>query len=71
MNDRIVLDPQIHHGRPIIKGTRVPVVRIIGGLAGGMAVEEIMREYEVHREDVLAALTYAAELIDATRSRRS
>jgi len=48
----------------VIRGTRVPVARIIGGLAGGMTKEEIMREYEVAEEDILAALSYAAELVE-------
>lgn len=64
MNDRITIDPDIQHGKPVIKGTRVPVARIIGGLAGGMTKEEIIREYEVSEEDIRAALTYAGELIE-------
>lgn len=64
MNDRIVIDPQIHHGKPIIRGTRVPVTLVLGGLAGGMTKEEIMREYEVSAEDIHAALIYAIELIE-------
>ena len=67
MNDRIVLNPKIHHGKPVIKGTRVPIVAIIGGLAGGMSMEEVCRDYEVTEEDVRAALAYAAELIDSER----
>jgi uncharacterized protein (DUF433 family) len=65
MNDRIVIDPQIQHGKPVIRGTRVPVARIVGGMAGGMTKEEIMREYEISEEDVLAALNYAAQLIES------
>jgi uncharacterized protein (DUF433 family) len=64
MNDRIVLDPEIQHGKPVIRGTRVPITRIIGGLAGGMTNEEIIREYDVTEQDIRAALNYAAELID-------
>jgi uncharacterized protein (DUF433 family) len=56
MNERIVIDPDIQHGKPVIRGTRVPVTRIIGGLAGGMTHEEIMREYEVTKEDIWAAI---------------
>jgi uncharacterized protein (DUF433 family) len=41
------------------------VARIIGGLAAGMAKEEIISEYEISEEDVLAALSYATELIEA------
>ena len=64
MNDRIVIDPKIQHGKPVIKGTRVPVSRIIGGLAAGMTKEEIIKEYEITEEDILAALQYAGELIE-------
>jgi uncharacterized protein (DUF433 family) len=64
MNNRIVIDPEIQHGKPVIKGTRVPVVRIIGSLAGGMSSEEIIREYAVSNEDIKAALMFASELIE-------
>lgn len=64
MNERIAIDPEIQHGKPIIRGTRVPVTRIVGGLAGGMTKEEIIREYAVTEEDIEAALNYAAELIE-------
>jgi uncharacterized protein (DUF433 family) len=64
MNNRIAIDPKIQHGKPVIKGTRVPVSRIIGGLAAGMTKEEIIKEYEITEEDILAALKYAGELIE-------
>lgn len=64
MNERIMIDPRIQHGKPVIRGTRVPVARIVGGLAGGMAVSEIMQEYGVTDDDVRAALSYAAELVE-------
>ena len=65
MNERIVIHPEIQHGKPVIRETRMPITRIIGGLAGGMTKEEMMREYEVTEEDISAALTYATELIEA------
>ena len=64
MNDRIVIDPRIQHGKPVIRGTRVPVARIVGGLAGGMTMGEVVREYGVTQDDVRAALSYAAELVE-------
>jgi uncharacterized protein (DUF433 family) len=64
MNDRIVIDPAIQHGKPVIRGTRVPVARIVGGLAGGMTEAEIMREYDITAEDIRAALAYAAQLVE-------
>ncbi len=65
MHKRIVIDPNTQHGKPVIRGTRVPVARIVGGLAGGMTKEEIIREYEITEEDVRAALAFAAEIIEA------
>ena len=64
MSNRIVINPEIQHGKPVIRGTRVPVVRILGGLAGGMTVEEITKEYDITAEDVRAALEYASQLIE-------
>lgn len=64
MQEHIVIDPKIQHGKPIIRGTRVPVARVVGGLAGGMSYEDVMREYEISREDILAALQFAANLIE-------
>jgi len=65
MSDRVIIDPEIQHGKPVIRDTRVPVARIVGGLAGGMTIEEIVREYEVSEQDVFAALSFAAEVIDS------
>ena len=67
MNERIVIDPEIQHGKPVIRGTRVPITRITGGLAGGMTKEEIMQEYDVTEEDILATLNYVTELIEAEK----
>jgi len=64
MNKRIIIDPEINHGKPVIRGTRVPVTRIVGSLAAGMSKEEIIREYEVTEEDINAALNYSCELIE-------
>lgn len=64
MNDRIVIDPSIRHGKPVIKGTRVPVHRIIGSLAGGSEPNEVCEEYAITDADLRAALAYAEELIE-------
>jgi len=64
MKDRIAVDPKVHHGQPVIRGTRVPVAVIVGSLAGGMTAEEVANEYGVSTEDVRAALGFAAELIE-------
>ena len=60
---RIIVDESVMFGKPVIKGTRVPVQLVIGKLAGGMQVEEVMHEYDLTRKDVLAALDYAAKLV--------
>ncbi|MBA7517127.1 hypothetical protein ES705_09180 [subsurface metagenome] len=62
---RISIDTKTRFGKPVISGTRVPVDLIIGKLAGGMTYEEVMAEYEITREDILAALNYAAETISS------
>jgi len=53
---RITVDEKVRFGKPVIAGTRVPVDLIVGKLAGGMTVEQVMEEYALVREDVLAAL---------------
>jgi uncharacterized protein (DUF433 family) len=60
---RIIVDPTVSFGKPVIEGTRVPVEIVVGKLGGGMTVEEVMQDYELAREDVLAALTYAASVV--------
>lgn len=60
---RIVVDEHVRFGRPVIQGTRVPVDLVVGKLAGGMTVDEVASEYELTREDVLAALAYAAKTV--------
>ena len=60
---RIVIDPKIMGGKPVIRGTRVPVQVIVGALAGGMTAEKVCKEYRVTLEDVQAALAYAAEAL--------
>ena len=65
MRERIVVDPNVQHGKPVIQGTRVPVVRLIGGLAGGMSIEQVAEEYGVTAEDVRAALVFQSDKIIA------
>jgi uncharacterized protein (DUF433 family) len=64
MNDQIVIDPKICHGKPVVRGTRMPVSLIVGSLAGGMGFEEVEREYTLTRAQIRAALKFAGELVD-------
>ncbi len=60
----IVIDPEIHHGEPCITGTRVPVAILVGSIADGMTVDEVVNEYpQITREAVRAALAYAADVV--------
>lgn len=56
----ISVNENIRFGKPTISGTRVPVDLILGKLADGMTYEEVIAEYEITREDILAVLNYAA-----------
>lgn len=58
---RITADEKVRFGKPVIKRTRVPVDLMLGKLAGGMTYEDVMVEYDLTREDILAALNYAAK----------
>jgi uncharacterized protein (DUF433 family) len=53
MNERIVIEAKICHGKPVIRGTRMPVALVVGSLAGGMSFEEVQRDYDLSIEDVL------------------
>lgn len=66
--DRIVSDPAVCSGKPVIRGTRIMVRNILSMLKGGYDVDRILRSYEgLTREDVEAAIEYAAELVDDVR----
>jgi uncharacterized protein (DUF433 family) len=61
--ERITLDPHICHGKPCIRGLRYPVENVLEWLAGGMCIDEILLDYQdLDREDILAALSYAARI---------
>ena len=59
----VTVDDKVRFGRPVVKGTRVPVELVVGKLAGGMSVEEVAAAYGLTREGVLAALSYAAHAL--------
>jgi uncharacterized protein (DUF433 family) len=59
--ERIVCDPHIHHGEPCIRGTRIAVAVIVASLAD-MNVDALLQQFpQLTREDIHAALYYAAE----------
>jgi uncharacterized protein (DUF433 family) len=65
--DRIALDPQVMVGKPVVRGTRLTVDFILGLLAHGAPVEEILEEYGgLEREDILACLLFASRSLAST-----
>ena len=62
--DRITSDPDILLGKPVIKGTRISVELILGWLANGWSFDNLIEAYpHITREDILAALAFAAEML--------
>jgi uncharacterized protein (DUF433 family) len=62
--ERICTDPAIHHGDPCVRGTRVPVSVVVGSLGDGDSIERVLEDYpSLTRDDVLAAMKFAAEAV--------
>ena len=62
--EHVTIDPELHHGDPCIKGTRVPVTTIIGSLADGMTADEVIETYpQLTEAQIQAALAYAADIM--------
>lgn len=66
LHERIVVDPKVMVGKPVIKGTRIPVALVVRLVAQGLRTEEILDEYpNLTEEDIRAALFYASELVES------
>ena len=66
--ERITTDPDICHGKPCIRGLRYPVDMILELLSAGMSNDEILADYsDMERDDILAALAFAARLSQVKR----
>lgn len=62
--DRITTNSEICHGKPCVRGLRYPVETILEWLSAGMSIENILADYEdLEREDILAALSYASQIV--------
>jgi uncharacterized protein (DUF433 family) len=65
--DRIELNPRVCNGKPVIKGTRIPVAILVTQLAEGENWTKILANYpELKQEDIRAALQYASDAIEHT-----
>lgn len=66
MNDlssHITIDPNICHGQPVVRGLRYPVQMLLDLLSSGMSIDEVLADYaDLERDDLLAALAFAARL---------
>jgi len=63
--ERISIDPNICHGQACVKGTRIPVHQVVGMLANGDTIEDLLAEYpSLSRGDIMACLAYAASLAE-------
>ncbi len=66
---RITVDPQICHGKPVVRGLRYPVEMLLELMSAGMTPDEILADYEdLEREDLLAVLSYATRLSQVKRT---
>ena len=62
--NRIVVNPKVMAGKPVIKGTRIPVEQILKLLAQGLSFDDILKDYpHLKRDDIMAALLYAAKVM--------
>ena len=67
-NDRIVLDPAVLAGKPVVRGTRLSVEFVIGLLADGWSEAEVLANYPgLSREDIAACLNYARDLLQSEK----
>jgi len=66
--NRITIDPDVCHGKPVIRGLRYPVATMLELLSSGMSIDDILADYaDLEREDLLAVLAYAAQLSQVKR----
>ena len=66
---RITVDLAICHGQPCLRGLRYPVAVILDLLSAGMTIDELLADYpDLERDDILAALAFAAEAVRARRT---
>jgi uncharacterized protein (DUF433 family) len=60
--DRIILDPEVRFGKPVVRGTRITVGDVLGYLASGMSEAALLAEFpQLSHEDILACLAFAAD----------
>lgn len=64
MEERIVIDPNICNGRPVVRGTRITAQTILEFLGAGDSIDDVLEEYpSLSREDILACIQYSSRLM--------
>ena len=64
LRQRIFIDPKVMVGKPVIRGTRIPVELIVRMLGQGISERDILREYpHLQPDDIRAALVYASQVL--------
>jgi len=62
--ERITIDPEVCHGKPVVRGLRYPVESMLEYLAAGESIDDILAEFpDLEREDLLACLQFAANAL--------
>lgn len=64
MHERILIDPQVCHGKPVVRGMRTPVTVILDALAGGHSFETVQNDYGITAEDIRTCIAFARDEID-------
>ena len=62
LTDKIEINPAICHGKPVVRGTRVMVSQILGALAGGDSIDEVLMDYpSITSEDLSGVFAFAGQ----------
>lgn len=64
LRERITIDPEVCHGKPVIRGLRYPVESMLEYLAAGDSIDDLLAEFpELERDDLLACLQFATKVL--------
>jgi uncharacterized protein (DUF433 family) len=63
LSDKISLDPKVCHGKPVVHGTRILVSNVVGAIAAGQTIPDILQDYpSLKEDDIRACLEFAGNL---------
>ncbi len=71
LKERIIVDPKVLAGKPVVKGTRIPVYVILEAIEAGQTIKDITETYpDLNEKDVKAAIRYATEIVEREEVRK-